>query len=77
MGLNGNMLDAGQVECALYNGSALGPGGLGVASAQLEMLRDIGARFGEDEVGDLILPQVGVDERGVWLSCVDRVKDRR
>ena len=75
--LERHVLDLGQAEGPLHDGIAPGPGGLDVPFAEFEVLRDVGARFGEDEVGHFVFAQVRVEQRGIRLEGFQRAEHRR
>jgi hypothetical protein len=54
-------LDLRQAKSPLHDGRALGPGRLDVPFAQLKVLRDVGARLGEDKVRHLVGAQVRME----------------
>ena len=76
MRLDGYVLDVRDTEFALDDGGALFPRALHVSLANFEVVGNVSSRFGEDEVGDLVVFQVRVDERRFGRCAVFGVEDR-
>jgi hypothetical protein len=72
---DGHMLDVRYAILAFDDRRALFPGCFYIPFTDAEMIGDIGARFREDKIGDLVFSEIGVEQRRFGAGAKFGVKD--